>query len=188
MENFICRNCGAKDDISEYGDMCVCNSCTSLFIDPYSFTLPTVKFKFFTKEGEELPKEAKLPHKAHEGDSGWDMYISKQEFILPGKAKLLSTNVSCELPENYEFQVRPRSSTPKLLIMIPNSPGTIDNSYIGHMKVWAYNAGTETVYINAGDRICQIVPMRADQLPSEEITENTKTTTRGDKGFGSTGR
>ena len=187
---FVCRNCGGNEYIESMvnDEQFICTTCTSVFTNPDKFTLPTVYFKFFPDDDGTVPESAKIPSKAHEGDSGFDLYISKTDTIKVGEAKLLSTNISCELPENYEFQVRPRSSTPKLRLLIPNSPGTIDNVYTGHMKVWCYNASDKDVIVNAGDRICQVVPMRADQLPSEEKVDDLKKTNRGANGFGSTGR
>ena len=43
------------------------------------------------------------------------------------------------MPPGIEGQIRPRSSTPKIGLMIPNSPGTVDSDYRGEVKIWVFN-------------------------------------------------
>ena len=100
----------------------------------------------------------------------------------------------------YEIQIRPRSGlAAKHGITVLNTPGTVDASYRGPVKVLLYNTlspcksdfdrgfDDNTFWINKGDRIAQAVIM---QLPPVEIVEVTELsdTQRGTGGFGSTGK
>lgn len=70
--------------------------------------------------------------------------------------KLFSLGIAMELPKGFEAQVLPRSSTPKLGFIQPNSEAVIDNVYNGDNDEWKYwaTALRDTV-IHKGDRICQ---------------------------------
>jgi dUTP pyrophosphatase len=72
-------------------------------------------------------------------------------------------------------------------ITVLNSPGTIDSDYRGEVGVILSNHGNQYCVINHGDRIAQLViaPVtRAEVVEVDELSD----TTRGDGGYGSTGR
>lgn len=70
--------------------------------------------------------------------------------------KLFSLGIAMELPEGFEAQILPRSSTPKMGIIQPNSEAVIDNIYKGDNDVWRYWAtALRDTTIHKGDRICQ---------------------------------
>lgn len=70
--------------------------------------------------------------------------------------KLLSLGIAMELPEGFEAQILPRSSTPKMGIIQPNSEAVIDNVYKGDDDIWRYWAtALRDTTIHKGDRICQ---------------------------------
>ena len=92
-----------------------------------------------------------------------------------------------ELPPGLECQVRPRSGlAARLGLTLPNSPGTIDPDYRGELKILVQNLGTETVEIQRGERIAQLVFSRF-VAPDVQETGEVTSTERGRKGFGSTG-
>ncbi len=67
-----------------------------------------------------------------------------------------------------------------------NTPGTIDADYRGEIGVILINLGHETVRIERGERIAQLVIQR---LPLVRLTqvEELPVTDRGPGGFGHTG-
>jgi dUTP pyrophosphatase len=69
-----------------------------------------------------------------------------------------------------------------------NSPGLIDPGYRGEVKVALVNLDPEQDYeIQKGDRIAQLVVIAL--TPSEfSLVEELPPASRGDGGFGSTGR
>ena len=81
-----------------------------------------------------LTKDAIIPTKAHESDSGFDLYVNEDAIIRPNETKVISTGIAVQLPEGYEAQVRPRSgvtSKTKLRVQL----GTIDNDYAGDIGI-----------------------------------------------------
>lgn len=128
------------------------------------------------------------PKQAHSGDAGFDLFAISDCEIPPGDSKLLPTGISIELPEGTEAQVRPRSGLAlKHQITVLNSPGTIDCSYRGDVGVILFNHGKSSFVVKAGDRIAQLVVkpvLSVAFVESEELGD----TSRGDGGFGSTGK
>lgn len=108
--------------------------------------------------------------------------------LLPGARQLVPTGLKFEIPEGFEVQVRPRSGLAlKHGISLVNTPGTIDSDYRGPVGVILINLGSETYLISHAERIAQIVvaPVVQGQF---EVSDELSMSTRGDGGFGSTGR
>jgi len=145
-----------------------------------------VKIKRLNDEFNDLP----LPSYSTTGSSGVDVRAAvKEDVIIPnGELRLIPTNLSVEIPEGFEIQVRPRSGlAANYGISILNSPGTIDSDYRGEIKIIVMNLGREEFKISRGDRIAQMVVSkvyRAEFLLSEDLEESI----RGNGGFGHTGK
>ncbi len=107
--------------------------------------------------------------------------------IRPGERVLVPTGLCVALPPGHELQVRPRSGLAlRHGLVLPNSPGTVDEDYRGELQVIVMNAGTEPFTVTRGMRIAQAVlapVVRAvwHPIPALDVTE------RGAGGFGSTG-
>ncbi len=100
---------------------------------------------------------------------------------------LVPTGLYIELPEGYEAQIRPRSGLAlKKGISLVNTPGTIDADYRGEIGVILINLSNEEVKIEDGERICQMVINKYENVDWEEV-EELKETDRGAGGFGHTG-
>ena len=130
-----------------------------------------------------------LPEYAHgpEEDAGLDLKAVERAVLEPGKAHLVATGLSIELPPGYEAQIRPRSGLAlKHSITLPNSPATIDPGYRGEIRVILLNLGREPYEIHPGDRIAQMVIARYEAIEWEEGDLNQSR--RGEGGFGSSGR
>ena len=80
-----------------------------------------------------------LPSYATEGAAGMDLLaaVSEPLLIAPGARALVPTGLRLALPPGHELQVRPRSGLAlKHGIVLPNSPGTIDEDYRGCPTPW----------------------------------------------------
>ena len=100
----------------------------------------------------------------------------------------MPTGITLAFSKDYEIQIRPRSGlAAKNNISVLNTPGTIDSDYRGEVKVIIYNHGKNNFIVNNGDRIAQMVLMPIVKIEFEE-TDDLPNTTRGDRGFGSTGK
>jgi len=136
-----------------------------------------------------LQDEATLPSRAHDGDAGLDLYACETAHIGPGERWSVGTGVAVEIPEGHAGLVLPRSGLAKKHgIALVNSPGLIDSGYRGEVRVLLLNTDpAETFRVESGDRIAQLViaPIAlADPVEAETLAEST----RGDGGFGSSGR
>jgi len=130
-----------------------------------------------------------LPVYATDGAAGADLCaaVNQEMVIEPGDRAAVPTGLVLEIPQGYEGQVRPRSGLAiKAGLTIVNAPGTIDSDYRGELKVLLVNLGSDSVSINRGDRIAQLLvaPVtRASFIETEDLTASD----RGEGGFGSTG-
>ena len=65
--------------------------------------------------------------------------------------------------------------------------GVIDADFTGNMGVVLFNHGTETMLIDVGDRIAQLICERISYPRIQEVFDDSPTTGRGADGFGSSG-
>ncbi len=146
-------------------------------------------------EVQRLRPEAELPKRMSELAAGYDLAACFAEgpgprhvILEPGEISLIPTGVAIALPAGYEGQIRPRSGLAlRHGISIPNAPGTIDADYRGELKVILINLGREPFRVEQGDRIAQLVVAPVAMCSLREVEALTPGT-RGDAGFGSTGR
>ncbi len=128
------------------------------------------------------------PAKAHHDDAAFDLRSRVEMELSPGEPHLVPTGIFMEIPPGYEAQVRPRSGLAlKHALTVLNSPGTIDAGYRGEVSVIMLNAGKIAYSVKRGDRIAQMV---INRLPEIEIeyTDTLSESSRGEGGFGSTGK
>src|SRR6202142_3841829 len=139
-----------------------------------------------------LPHNADLPLPAYAtaGAAGMDLLaaVTAPVTIDPGKRALIPTGLAIALPPGYELQVRPRSGLAlRNGIVLPNSPGTIDEDYRGEIQVIVLNTGSEPFRVERGTRIAQAVLAPVVRLAWDEVAD-LDVTVRNAGGFGSTGR
>jgi dUTP pyrophosphatase len=130
-----------------------------------------------------------LPEYAEPGASGMDAHaaISEPMIVGPTQHVLVPTGICVEIPEGFELQVRPRSGMSlNTNLMVLNSPGTIDSSYRGEIKIIMGNMGNGSATINPGTRIAQLVLCPVWQVQWNLVNELSESA-RGSGGFGSTG-
>lgn len=137
-----------------------------------------IKIKYFT----DIDKIAPITN----GD--WiDLRCAEDVKLYKGESALIPLGVAMKLPDGYEANIVPRSSTFKHYgIVQTNSFGVIDNSYSGDNDQWFLPVyATRNTEIKKNDRICQF-RLNKIQPPVEfEQVESLDGVDRG--GFGSTG-
>ena len=130
-----------------------------------------------------------LPSYATAGAAGMDLLaaVSEPLVVAPGTRALVPTGLRVALPPGHELQVRPRSGLAlKHGIVLPNSPGTIDEDFRGELQVIVLNAGSEPFTVERGMRIAQAVLAPVTRAAWREV-DALPDSTRGTGGFGSTG-
>lgn len=129
-----------------------------------------------------------MPERKTSGSAGYDLKAFG-DFVVPaGKSALIPTGVKMKIPYGNLGFITPRSSMGKILVTIPNSPGTIDSDYRDEVKIILFNQGTEELKIKSGDRIAQIIfmPIRIGNVSLvPELSPDASNDRIG--GFGSTG-
>lgn len=136
--------------------------------------------------GDDIP----LPAYATPGSSGMDLRaaVDAPVTIAPGTTALVPCGIRLAIPPGYEGQVRPRSGlAARHGIGILNAPGTVDSDYRGEVKVILVNLGGEPFRVARGDRIAQLVIAPVATASWEEAPD-LEETSRGEGGFGHTGR
>ena len=130
-----------------------------------------------------------LPTYATPGAAGMDLLtaVATPVVIDPGRRALIPTGLAVALPPGFEMQVRPRSGLAlRNGIVLPNSPGTIDEDYRGEVQVIVLNAGDAAFTVERGMRIAQAIVAPVVRAVWQEV-ERLDDTTRSAGGFGSTG-
>lgn len=130
-----------------------------------------------------------LPAYATAGAAGLDLQaaIAEPMTVAPFARLLVPTGITMAIPAGYEAQVRPRSGLAlKQGLTVANSPGTIDSDYRGEVCVILLNTSDQSVVIERGMRIAQLVLAKVEQLQWQTVASLDQTA-RGAGGFGSTG-
>ena len=135
-------------------------------------------------------KDLPLPPYQTEFAAGMDLVadLDADLILKPLERFAVPTGLSLEIPPGYEGQIRPRSGLSlKHGLTCLNSPGTIDADYRGEVKVILANLSNEPFVVRPRERIAQLVLARVTQAEWVEASDLSKTS-RGQGGFGSTGR
>lgn len=141
--------------------------------------METIKIKYFDDEIDKIEKISK-------GD--WiDLRAAETIGITKGTFALIPLGVGMKLPDGYEANIVPRSSTYKnFKILQTNCFAVIDNSYSGDSDQWKLPViAMEDTVINKNDRICQF---RINKIqPEIEFVEVDHLDDESRGGIGSTG-
>ena len=123
----------------------------------------------------------------HSGDAGLDLYILQDQVIKAGETSKIKLGISCETKDKKGYFLFPRSSISKTPIRLANSIGLIDGGYRGELVGMVDNIYDEDYHVKSGERYFQLVAV--DSSPIEfELVEELSESSRGEGGFGSTGK
>ena len=139
---------------------------------------------------QRLPHNVTVPEYKTPGAAGMDLCaaIEKPVELKPFERALIPTGLKIELEHGYEAQIRPRSGLSiKHGITLINCVGTVDEDYRGEVCIALVNLSTQTYVIQPGERVAQMVISKYEQAELQVVTELSDTT-RGEGGFGSTGK
>lgn len=144
----------------------------------------------------------------HEGDSGLDLFVSEDITIPAWSTAFIDHKIQCEMvrqmpnPQmrgimgslkmeydsfNETFLLFPRSSISKTPLIMANSIGLCDAGYRGNIIGAVRNLSNEPYTVEKGTRLFQICQRNYEPF-SFKMVENLSDSTRGEGGFGSTGK
>ena len=132
-----------------------------------------------------------LPDYATEGSAGLDLRaaINKKMKLYSKETILIPTGLSIFIEDkDYAATLLPRSGLGhKKGIVLGNLVGLIDSDYQGELMISCWNRSKENYIIEPLDRIAQMIFIKVEH-PKLEIVEEFRTSKRGEKGFGSSGK
>lgn len=139
---------------------------------------------------KKLREDAVIPTYGTDFAAGADLYAALDEVTIlePGETKLIKTGVSIEVPTGYAGLIYARSGLATKKGLAPaNKVGVVDSDYRGEIMVALHNHSNEKREIDPKERIAQLVITPYLKAIFEEVNELDETS-RGNGGFGSTGR
>ena len=132
-----------------------------------------------------------LPDYATEGSAGLDLRaaINKKMKLPSEETILIPTGLSIFIEnKDYAATILPRSGLGhKKGIVLGNLVGLIDSDYQGELMISCWNRSKENYIIEPLDRIAQMIFIKVEH-PKLEIVDEFRTSERGEKGFGSSGK
>ncbi len=146
---------------------------------------------------KKLHPNAQAPAVAHVGmDLGYDLFAVEDIILRSGRVTLVRTGIAIEFDPPHGALLFDRSSMGNK--GIKKSAGVIDAGYRGEILVQltldmdAPPGKDETqvggYMIRAGDKIAQMIPVKPLTIFDVEEVDALSSSTRGEKGFGSSGK
>jgi dUTP pyrophosphatase len=132
-----------------------------------------------------IHKDAKLPCYGHVGDAGLDLFSVMECVLKGGEVRAISTGIQVAIPDGYVGLVWDKSGIS--LKNMHRLAGVVDSGYRGEIKIVMTNLSTEAFPIEKGMKIAQMLiqPIVKVKVAESEVLDET---TRGENGFGSTGK
>lgn len=134
---------------------------------------------------KKLQKDAIVPKYDHPDDAGFGIYSIEEKKLKSMEYHAVATGISSEIPNDYFVSFRDRSSMAIKGLHVMG--GVIDAGYRGEWKVILINLSGVDYKIEAGDKIAQGILQSAKQAKIE-VVEDLSNSSRGEGGFGSTGK
>ena len=107
--------------------------------------------------------------------------------LEPNARAIIPTDMYITVPKGHFCAIYPRSGLSiKEGLGLCNSVGVLDEDYTGNMGIPVINNGFETICIEDGERIAQMIIQPYVRFEWEEV-ESLEKTNRNPNGFGSTG-
>lgn len=133
-----------------------------------------------------------LPEKKTSGSAAYDVKALFDGKIEPGQMiNKVRTGIKVKIPYGTAGFLSVRSSIGNEGIMLCNAPGLIDSDYRGEITGTIVNISSKPFEWKAGDRLFQLtfLPIRIGDLVNvPEFSPDNFENTRGEGGYGSTGR
>ena len=113
--------------------------------------------------------------------------VLEDQTFKAGETRKIKLGISCESVDGKGDFLFPRSSISKTPLRMANSIGLIDGGYRGEIMAVCDNIKDYEFSISKGDRLFQLVSADLSSIEFE-IVEDLSNSTRGEGGFGSTGK
>lgn len=133
--------------------------------------------------------ELPVPSRIRAGDAAADLPSRVNTVLGPGDRELIPTGFAVAIPPGACGLLLPRSGLAlKHGITLVNAPGLIDSGYRGELQVMLLNTSRQTVSIQRGQRIAQLLVLAVPDLRLTEVAELPPSHDgRDQEGWGSSG-
>ena len=135
---------------------------------------------------KKLHPDALIPHYAHSGDAGVDLFTVEPFELEPGERKSIPLGVAMEIPEGYVALMWDKSGLSHKY-GIKTFGGVIDSGYRGEIRAGVMNLSDKFFSFEKGQKLAQILIQKVERVDFEEVDELSGSE-RGTQGFGSTGK
>jgi dUTP pyrophosphatase len=148
-----------------------------------------------------VEQDGKLPSKSRQSDAGFDVYATEDIILYPGQVKKHPLNIRLKLPCGTWAEITTKSGLGAKGQLV--YAGVIDEEYRGIVHVIMTNVNliqgldedgypvmrTEPILIKKGDKVAQMIMNSYNsQYFISQVEELDMNTSRGEGGFGSTGK
>lgn len=141
---------------------------------------------------KKLNKKAILPTRGSNNAAGYDLYNCTDydaTWIPPHTTMMMDTGIAVEIPEGYFGAIFARSGIASRQGLRPaNCVGVIDSDYRGQIKIALHNDTDNSQKVVKDERIAQLVIIPYISVDNFLEVNELEETTRGEGGFGSTGK
>lgn len=134
---------------------------------------------------KKLHEDAVIPQFAHSYDAGMDVFAVEDVMVQKGEIVKIRTGLVLEIPDGYVGLFWDKSSVGSK--GIKTFGGVIDSGYRGEVMVVVKNLSDSDHIFHKGDKVAQLLIQKVEH-PIIEVVKVLSDTTRGEGGFGSTGR
>nr|XP_033793444.1 uncharacterized protein LOC117357183 [Geotrypetes seraphini] len=132
-----------------------------------------------------LSDKAKTPTQAYAKAAGYDIYAAHDQ-VIPAKGRaLVKTDLQVSPPPGSYIRIGPRSGLAREHCL-DVAAGIIDPDYRGNVSVLLVNQGDSEYKVACGDKVAQMICERIWHTKLERWV-HLRETSRGNKGFGSSG-
>lgn len=135
-----------------------------------------------------IHEDAKAPVRATEGAACYDLHAVEVVSVAPGRASTIRTGLRFAVPDGYVLKVYSRSGHGfRAGVRLGNAVGVIDSDFIGELLIRLHNDSRDVFNVLSGERVAQCMLEKLVEHELVELDVFTKSTARGEGGFGSTG-
>jgi dUTP pyrophosphatase len=134
---------------------------------------------------KKLNPDAIIPHYAHEGDAGMDLYSIEDITLNPQERAIISTGLAIELPVGYCALIWDKGGL-AAKNGIKTMGGVFEHTYRGEYKIILLNTSNQAYSVKKGEKIAQVLIQPIISAEIKEVSNLTETK-RGEGRFGSTG-
>ena len=135
---------------------------------------------------KKLHPDAKIPHYAHNDDAGFDLFAIQDVTLKKGERAMIPTGIAMEIPSEHVGLVWDKSGL-AMKHGIKTLGGVVDSQYRGEIIIGVINLSTEDYTFLKGHKVAQMIIQKKEFVDFEEVKELSDTT-RGEGGFGSSGK